>query len=235
MVDVVYGNLFEHRDIDSFFLENGLLILTPGVDHTTVTYRDQIYFTGVRLTGTHIIADIVPGVGYTLVSGRVNEVQFRVSNDITVGSAATVTGNFRAVDLAQALADGHIPGLVTFLFAHADILTGSDVGDNISGFGGKDRLNGMLGDDYLDGGAGRDRLIGGAGSDHFILATGTGADIVVDFDAKGANHDWIDVVGGGNAVVRVNEQGDVVIALNPTDMLTLHGVTADEFHHSWII
>lgn len=76
-----------------------------------------------------------------------------------------------------------------------DILQGLNGRDSLLGGDGTDRLLGGLGNDRLNGGTGRDTLTGGAGIDTFIFVKGNQIDIITDFDAKGADHDIIDVSG----------------------------------------
>ena len=56
----------------------------------------------------------------------------------------------------------------------SDLITGSDLADNLSGDAGNDRISGGAGADTILGGKGEDILIGGAGSDH--LQGGDNAD-----------------------------------------------------------
>lgn len=67
---------------------------------------------------------------------------------------------------------------------HADKLYGNKGGDSI--FGGKGR-------DVIVGGVGNDKLNGGFGDDKFVFATGDGLDVIRDFDARGASHDYVDL------------------------------------------
>lgn len=66
----------------------------------------------------------------------------------------------------------------------ADILYGDD-GGNI--------IYALAGDDRLVGGAGDDALYGGSGADLFAFDSGSGRDLVADFQAVGAGHDVIAV------------------------------------------
>lgn len=67
--------------------------------------------------------------------------------------------------------------------------TGSIRGDRLSGNVGDNVLRGLDGDDTIDGGKGNDGLIGGVGSDTFRFRSGSGKDVIRDFDVS----DVIDV------------------------------------------
>jgi Ca2+-binding RTX toxin-like protein len=56
--------------------------------------------------------------------------------------------------------------------------------DWLEGRGGNDQLNGGAGQDKLDGGAGNDVLQGGAGKDQFIFQSGSGKDVITDFESR---------------------------------------------------
>ena len=76
-----------------------------------------------------------------------------------------------------------------------DVIAGRSATDAISGGGGSDALYGLSGDDTLTGGTGDDVLEGGAGSDTFVIASGDGADIIVDFFSGPGVEDIIDLTG----------------------------------------
>ncbi len=64
-----------------------------------------------------------------------------------------------------------------------DRLLGRLGDDQLDGGSGADRLNGGRGNDTIDGGSGNDMLRGGSGADHFVFATGSGHDLIVDFQS----------------------------------------------------
>jgi Ca2+-binding RTX toxin-like protein len=68
-----------------------------------------------------------------------------------------------------------------------------DGNDKLYGGSGNDRLDGGAGRDRIHGGTGKDILIGGTGVDTFLYKTGDGKDTITDFDAKGSDHDKIDL------------------------------------------
>jgi Ca2+-binding RTX toxin-like protein len=81
---------------------------------------------------------------------------------------------------------------------------GGYLGDDlILGGSGNDTIEGEEGNDTLRGGAGDDELWGGAGNDVFAFETGSGADVVSDFDltlSAGHTSDQLDV----SALLRAN-------------------------------
>ncbi len=66
--------------------------------------------------------------------------------------------------------------------AGANTLLGNEGDDLLDGAAGNDVLLGGDGADRLMGGAGNDSLTGGAGADVFLFATGSGQDVIHDFD-----------------------------------------------------
>lgn len=85
----------------------------------------------------------------------------------------------------------------------ADRLYGGDGEDTLFGGAGADSLYGGLGNDSLSSGEGDDLLSGGLGQDLFQFATGSGADLINDFDltlTAGLTADQLDV----SAVLRAD-------------------------------
>jgi Ca2+-binding RTX toxin-like protein len=121
--------------------------------------------------------------------------------------------------------------------------TGNALANHIVGNVGANTLKGLTGADDLTGGKGNDRLYGGAGADHFIFNAGDGTDTIKDFDAKGSDHDVIDLshVSGltdfADLKAHHMEQAGsaVVIDFTTHDSITLEGVnikdlSAADFH-----
>ncbi|MBL0371022.1 hypothetical protein JJB09_03185 [Rhizobium sp. KVB221] len=69
----------------------------------------------------------------------------------------------------------------------------TDVVDTFTGDNGNDKLTGTAGKDILTGKGGDDTLKGMAGPDTFVFRKGDDADIILDFNAKGATHDILDI------------------------------------------
>ena len=87
-----------------------------------------------------------------------------------------------------------------------DALFGEAGGDLLAGEGGTDYIAGGEGNDYIFGGAGVDFLYGDGGDDTFYGGTGEpdafyhtagsgGNDAIMDFEAAGANHDVLVLLG----------------------------------------
>ena len=74
--------------------------------------------------------------------------------------------------------------------ARRDTLYGGDDADFLFGEAGGDKLFGDAGNDILTGGAGNDTLTGGDGYDIFVFESGSGRDVVTDFNV---NEDLIDL------------------------------------------
>ena len=109
-----------------------------------------------------------------------------------------------------------------------DVLRGGGGGDTLLGANGKDKLFGGSGADTLNGGKSDDRLAGGGSADIFVFSTGWDVDRVADLDAKGSDHDRVDLSGltsvrnwldlknnhltaNGSDVIIDGGQGDVLI------------------------
>jgi Ca2+-binding RTX toxin-like protein len=73
--------------------------------------------------------------------------------------------------------------------------TGNNSANVLTGNSGNNTINGLAGADRLDGGKGNDVLTGGTDSDRFVFKTGYGRDSITDFDAKGGDHDRLDLSG----------------------------------------
>ncbi|MDB5524279.1 MAG: uncharacterized protein JWM58_2042 [Rhizobium sp.] len=74
-----------------------------------------------------------------------------------------------------------------------DRIVGTRKADRLSGTQGGDILDGKAGNDRLTGKQGDDRLTGGTGVDTVAFRTGDGRDMIMDFAAKGRQHDVLDL------------------------------------------
>lgn len=116
---------------------------------------------------------------------------------------------------------------VIFALAGNDSLSGQGGDDLLHGGDGNDRLNGDLGNDQIfgdagadtiAGGGGDDTLSGGVGSDVFMFSSGSGQDVITDFNMGAGDQDVIQFAVGEfssahaahAAAVQVGD--DVVIA-----------------------
>ena len=77
-----------------------------------------------------------------------------------------------------------------------DLLHGGDGKDSLTGDLGNDQLLGESGNDTLIGSAGNDTLSGGVGSDVFRFSSGSGQDIITDFNMGAGDHDVIQFAAG---------------------------------------
>jgi Ca2+-binding RTX toxin-like protein len=110
--------------------------------------------------------------------------------------------------------------------------TGNALANRLTGNSGNNILKGVGGADILTGAKGADKLYGGAGADHFVFLAGDGTDTIKDFDAKGADHDTVDLshVSGLSDFTDLKahhmEQAgsSVVVDFTAHDSVTLEGV-----------
>lgn len=136
---------------------------------------------------------------------------------------------------------GAVPDVLVFIADTAELARASEAGrsssvvkgtgssDAIIGLGhGNDVIDGGKGNDWIDGGAGDDTLIGGSGHDTFVFKPGFGNDVINDFGRGGADSDLImlraDMIDlrGGDLQSQIEQVGnDVVIAISPSDHITL--------------
>ncbi|MDF0596976.1 Hint domain-containing protein [Psychromarinibacter halotolerans] len=118
----------------------------------------------------------------------------------------------------------------------AGTMTGND---SIDGGEGDDIIDGGAGNDTLIGGEGSDTLTGGDGSDVYVLHSGSGADVITDFDTgdddgDGIFNDQIDLgnltdadgnpVNAWDVTVTDDGKGNAVLNFPGGESLTLMGV-----------
>lgn len=104
-----------------------------------------------------------------------------------------------------------------------DFLYGNMGSDTILGGDGNDIIFGGQGDDLITGGSGNDTMSGNLGADRFIFGTGSGADIIVDFNF--AQGDRLDLQGQ-SYTAGTNAGGDVLLTLSGGGTILLSGVTS---------
>ena len=112
-------------------------------------------------------------------------------------------------------------------------MKGGDGKDKLYGGDNNDTLRGGEGDDLIRGGAGRDKEYGGDGEDTFQFKAGDEMAIIGDFDAKGLEHDILDLRGVASirnwkdlSENHMSKDGkDVVIDANNGDVIVLKGVS----------
>lgn len=107
-----------------------------------------------------------------------------------------------------------------------------DGNDRLYGGAGNDKLDGGAGRDLIHGGTGKDALTGGTNIDTFLFKTGDGKDTIMDFAAKGSDHDKIDLSDVASikdwadlkAHHLVKDGADVIINAGSGDQLRLEDV-----------
>lgn len=136
--------------------------------------KDVIYGEGGNdtLWGEHGLDVLDGGAGEDVLKGG-------VGNDVLRG------GEGRDVIQGGSGADLGLGG------AGDDLVFGDFGDDTLNGYGGADTLRGGMGSDTLSGGDGADRLVGGQGADRlsggadadvFVFESGSGNDIIQDFE-----------------------------------------------------
>lgn len=220
----------------------GLVFTDPVFDYShqgtnaSVTGGVVIRGQGKGLDGAYVFSDFMTGRFYTLrmVDGTVEDAMDR-SSQLRGDKLEQITAYGVDGD-GNALAVSLNGGIYRLRFGAAagdgnDELHGGDGGDRLYGGAGNDRLFGGSGHDVLDGGIGNDRHRGGDGADVFIFGSGLGKDVVIDFDAKGDNHDRLDL-RGLKAITdfrdmrseHLETDGDNVVISAGSDRITLENV-----------
>ncbi|NTA51063.1 tandem-95 repeat protein [Agrobacterium tumefaciens] len=118
-----------------------------------------------------------------------------------------------------------------------DVLMGGAGNDVLHGGAGNDQLNGGSGDDTLIGGAGNDVLTGGSGADTFVFASGSGRDVVTDFQAGADGKDIVqlskEVFADYQALIASGAFTDgangAEIAFKDGSTITFDGVKTEQF------
>ncbi len=104
-----------------------------------------------------------------------------------------------------------------------DLLRGGDGNDTLLGGKGNDQLFGDAGNDFLSGDRDIDTLTGGQGSDTFALSTGSGLDIITDFEntidyiqvpADVSISDILIQAAGANTLIILQSTGEQLVQLN---------------------
>lgn len=176
------------------------------------------------------------------------------------GDAGDMSDNARGGDdVLIAAVDGNPDSTSIALFGDAahmsgnaqggnDILRGSDRGDWLYGDAStySPLTGGSIagGKDVLNGGGGNDQLWGGPNNDLFVFNTGSGQDVINDFDqgnkaggSMAGEHDVINLHDYGYAdwaalksLISDDGSGNAVIHTTANDTITLNGVHAADLH-----
>jgi Ca2+-binding RTX toxin-like protein len=120
-----------------------------------------------------------------------------------------------------------------FLFGGSDwdLLTGGNGNDTLQGAVDNDTLHGGTGNDRLEAGLGNDLLTGGAGADTFVFFTGSGRNVVTDFD-PGTDRMELDVNAARVADLTVTNAPRGVWLEWPGGELLLEGLRAADIGNS---
>jgi len=117
-------------------------------------------------------------------------------------------------------------------------LFGGSDNDVLNGGAGNDAFAAGAGNDVIDGGTGNDAMSGGVGDDTFVFRLGDGFDHVMDFTAGDSSGDVIELTGYGVAnfaqlqAVMTQDGGDVMIAFDSDNQITLHDVTLGQLNQN---
>ncbi|MBP2300873.1 hypothetical protein J2850_003587 [Azospirillum picis] len=136
-------------------------------------------------------------------------------------------------DLSGDLLFGNSGADLLFGNAGADTLYGGQDADTLFGGLDNDLLFGDFGDDVLAGDRGADTLSGGAGADLFVFASGSGKDVITDFQA--AEGDRLRLADGQGYSLRSDGAGNAVIVFSTEDEVLLRGVSQAQVQAGWFV
>jgi Ca2+-binding RTX toxin-like protein len=148
----------------------------------------------VKLGGGNDFLDTAEGTFTGKAFGGTGDDEYRVANQDTHIIERAGEGEDKIISLHSYTLGANIENLEIWGQGKFSA-TGNGLDNEILGNDRANVIKGMAGDDYLTGGEGHDRLLGGAGSDTFHFGYKDGTDRIMDFDAKGADHDTIDLEG----------------------------------------
>lgn len=127
--------------------------------------------------------------------------------------------------------NGNMEADLVFGNMDADLLYGGQDDDTLYGGQGNDTLYGDRANDWLWGDRGDDTLTGGMGADTFAFATGSGTDVILDFNA--ADGDRISLAPGRTYTLGV-AGGDATLVF-ADGQVALRNVTPAQFSTAWIV
>ena len=199
----------------------------------------------VLIGGATFHTDIlVGGAGNDVLDGRsgqanpdYDEMDGGSGNDtyhVDTGADLTYEGVGGGTDTVYA--EVTVPNAGVYLYANVENLVlqgttafgvGNELDNVLTGSGSGNWLLGGLGNDTLNGKGGNDVLFGEGGADTFVFETGTGGDVIGDFQA---GTDRISLVGYGLTFAQVQglfaQVGNVgAIQFANGDVIVLHNVT----------
>ena len=113
-----------------------------------------------------------------------------------------------------------------------DFVFGNESNDTIIAGQGADTVFAGQGDDSILGSEGNDSMFGNEGADHFTFATGSGADIIGDFN--GAAGDRLTLFGQ-TYVQGTSGDGDVLLTLSGGGTIELNGIAPAGFQPGFLV
>lgn len=177
---------------------------------------------GDRLFGNSGNDVLIGGPGRDLLHGGdgVDTIDYsaettRLQLDLALGTARTTADNVDTIVGVEIITGTNLGDSMSGN-ADANVFSSLDGDDVISGFGGQDTLSGGLGNDAIDGGSGNDTIDGGDGND--TLTGGDGDDTITG----GLGDDTVDGGGGRDLLIYTGEWGsDTVIASEAGTIVSL--------------
>lgn len=109
----------------------------------------------------------------------------------------------------------------------ADILTGSEYGEELYGNGGNDTLRAGDGADRLVGGPGNDRLEGGDGDDVYMWRPGDGHDVIYENPSNDTNTIRLDATQSADDISYRRSGDDFIIEIGSNGSLTISDYYVD--------
>jgi Ca2+-binding RTX toxin-like protein len=229
--------------------------------------NDTISVTQPSIFGSAELAGDAIGSMSGNARGGNDHLTYTMGSDAQVGSgllagdaAGTMTDNARGGnDVLTVVVNGDPATVTLTLVGDAPTMSGSAHGGNdvLNGSARGDALYGDAlsyfpaapgsitgGRDILNGGGGNDQLWGGPNNDKFVFNTGSGMDVIHDFDqgnlAVGSTaheHDVINVRDYGfanwaalSSLISDDSSGNAVVHLTANDTITLNGVHTAALH-----
>jgi Ca2+-binding RTX toxin-like protein len=243
MVKLVHAYGLQDALLSSFYTETDVNLTTHSGRRAVLEFANgyEIDLVGKGLTYE----------GLAITGGDLEAIVFRDPQGNPIASATQLKGEtaFSVYDTISTLSGADLHPI---LFDGDDLIIGSTGNDMLHGYGGNDKLKGNNGDDAirggggtdtltggrgsdsLYGGAGNDLLIGGGGADTFVADNFIGHDTIRDFNAQGADHDWIENTSGLEATWE-KDGADILIRFGANDTMRLLNVKPWQFSDDLIV
>jgi Ca2+-binding RTX toxin-like protein len=227
MTTITYGDSIGNYSLlgDYYF---GNLVATEDQQPREALYLFSGSTSSITLHGSGFTYSEEDG---SLLTGTVTQIEFDNSDSLPL---AIVETNVDAQEAFQTISTKGMTVFLNGLLSGKDTMNGSLVSDLLEAGKGSDTISGNYGDDQITGGKGNDRLTGGPGSDTFHFFKGDGKDVITDFDAKGADHDYIALTASDQHYTIEKSGHNTVIDFSDGDMITLlwvnpHSINAHDF------